>query len=156
VNLSLWRIVKQKHIATAMTGEGARLYGGRWNSVGQAVVYTPSSGVLAAMEMLVHLERTDLLAAFVLIEVVIPNRLIHSVDPSSLPEDWRESPAPPSLTLIGDDGLSEKRSVALRVPSAIVDVATNVLLNPQHPDFSKISILQPGPFAFDRRHFEKR
>lgn len=156
MNLSVWRIVKQKHIATAMTGEGARLYGGRWNSAGQAVVYTASSAALAAMEMLVHLERTELLAAYALIEVLVPNRLVHSIDPSLLPDHLRETPPPPSLRRIGDGWLNEKRSVALRVPSAIVDVDTNVLLNPQHPDISKITVQKARPFAFDRRLVKKR
>lgn len=50
-----WRIVKEKHAATAFSGEGARLYGGRWNSVGTSLVYTSGTKALAALESLVHL-----------------------------------------------------------------------------------------------------
>lgn len=106
--------------------------------------------------MLVHLEGPDLLASYVLMEIVIPNRLIKSVEAASLPDDWRETPAPVSLRRIGDDWLNGRRSVAIRVPSAIVDMETNVLLNPAHPDFDKLTVQAARPFAFDRRFPEQR
>ena len=59
--ISAWRIVKRKRARAAVTGEGARLYGGRWNSAGASIVYTAGSQSLAALEIVVHLDSSELL-----------------------------------------------------------------------------------------------
>jgi RES domain-containing protein len=151
VSLSAWRIVKRKLAAQAFTGEGARIYGGRWNSPGIRVVYTSQSRALAALEILVHLESEEVLEHYVMIEVRFDLELVTAVETSELPTDWQAEPAPLSLQSIGDAWVTATTSAVLQVPSAIIPGENNFLLNPAHPDFSKLAFGMPAPFPFDPR-----
>ena len=84
--VSAWRIVKQKHKRSALSGEGARRFGGRWNSPGVSVVYLAQSQALAALEMLVHLDAAELLRSYVIIEVGIDEVFHLARRPSALGE----------------------------------------------------------------------
>lgn len=147
----VWRIVKAKHAAEAFSGEGARLFGGRWNCPGLAVVYTAESRSLAALEMLVHLNSRSLLAEYVIGRAVVQEKWIESVRIGSLPSNWREFPALPDLRAIGNRWLHAGTSAVFQVPSAVVEGEFNFLLNPTHPDFHKIKIEEFQPFVFDKR-----
>jgi RES domain-containing protein len=149
--LTVWRIIKRKHAKTAFTGEGARLYGGRWNSPGVAVIYTAQSQSLAALEMLVHLDSSELLDQYVIFGVDVEGSLIRGVEASKLPRDWRADPSPPGLKAIGDEWVAAGSSAVLRVPSVLVAGESNFLINPRHSDFSKLRIGEPVPFRFDPR-----
>jgi RES domain-containing protein len=151
VSLSAWRIVKRKLAPEAFSGEGARLYAGRWNSPGVSVVYTAQSQALAALELLVHLENADLLYEYVLIEARFDSSLIIRLAKSELPKDWRASPPPRSARAIGDAWIAEEPSPVLELPSAVIPAESIFLLNPQHPGFSQIQIGEPFPFEFDFR-----
>jgi RES domain-containing protein len=146
-----WRIVKSRYAATAFDGEGARIHGGRWNSPGTAMVYTAQSRSLAVLEVLVHLQRTSVLASYSLIAARFDEDLVERLDRSALPPGWRESPPPPALQEIGDEWVQSRRSAVLEVPSAIVGEESNYLLNPAHPDFPRIVIEEPHPFDLDPR-----
>lgn len=151
---SAWRIVKAKHAARAFDGEGARLHGGRWTSVGRSAVYTSSTVALATLEMLVHLDSAAPFAAYVLFAVAIPEEKVSVIDPVTLPREWRASPAPQALRALGDRWLEEGRSAVLRVPSAVVGavaVEFNYLLNPAHADFHLITIGPKQPYDIDER-----
>jgi RES domain-containing protein len=151
LSITAWRIVKQRHTRVAFTGEGARRYGGRWNSKGVSVVYLAQSQSLAALEMLVHLDSGELLKYYVAIPLTFDARLVSSIDSSSLPKNWRAYPAPKRLQKIGDTWVSDGKSALLRVPSVIVPSESNFLLNPDHPDFDKLGIGAPLRFRFDPR-----
>ena len=146
-----WRITKRKHARNAFSGEGARQFGGRWNSPGVAVVYTAGSQSLAALEMLVHLESSELLQNYLLLPVQIEDRLIATLGREELPKHWRANPPPPKLREIGDAWTLSGKSVALRVPSAVVPAEYLYILNPRHPHFSALRIGEPVPFGFDPR-----
>ena len=148
MNLRAWRIVKAKHAATAFTGEGARLYGGRWNSAGVSLVYTSGSKALAALESLVHLN-PPVLFTYAAIPVEFDEALVEKA--AALPPGWRDSPAPPATRALGDLWAQEARSAVLELPSVIIPGECNYLLNPAHPGFQKIIIGRPEPFAFDPR-----
>lgn len=147
----VWRIVQRKFIKTAFTGEGARLFGGRWNSPGRAVIYTAQSQALAALELLVHLDSEKLLRHYLAIPVTVPPHLIERLLPSSLPKNWRAYPAPVSTRAIGDAWLARAASPVLQVPSVVIPSESNFLLNPAHPRFSKLRIGNAIPFHFDPR-----
>jgi RES domain-containing protein len=151
VRVSAWRIVKRKLAREAFNGEGARLYGGRWNSPGVSVVYTAQSQSLAALELLVHLENSDVLAEYVVIEARFDDSLITRIPKASLPQDWRASPPPASARAIGDTWIAEEPSAVLELPSAIIPAENIYLLNPQHRDFAQIEIGEPQAFEFDLR-----
>jgi len=144
-----WRIVKQKHAATAFTGEGAAKTGGRWNSRGVLVVYASGTRSLATLENLVHLN-PPLTFKYVAIPVKFDDALVEVFPVKNLPADWRTEPPPPSTKAIGDAWVKAARSAVLALPSVITG-DTNYLLNPAHPDFKKISIGKPEPFTFDPR-----
>lgn len=145
-----WRIVKQSRATAAFDGEGAWLFGGRWNSPGIRIVYTSASLSLAALETLVHLNPA-ITFKFVAIPVEFDDAQVEIVSVASLAADWTEEPPPPSTQQIGDQWARESRSAVLAVPSVIVPSEINYLFNPVHPDFPKITIGKPAPFPFDRR-----
>jgi RES domain-containing protein len=146
-----WRIVKAGHAAEAFSGEGARLYGGRWTSRGRRAVYVSGSAALAVLEVLVHLESPALLPAYVLIPLAIPDDAIRQLDVAELPSGWRDYPAPTRLQELGDAWLDAGVTPVLQVPSAIVPAEFNLVLNPAHPGFARIRIGKPRPYAFDPR-----
>lgn len=143
--------MKPSFIATAFDGEGAKLYGGRWNNKGTAVVYLSESLSLAAMELLVHIESNEILKNYITIPVHFDNKLIQTLNPVETPADWTAQPAPLSTKIIGDKWISEQSSVILEVPSVIVPSESNFLINPYHKDFKKLEIGSPQPFDFDHR-----
>ncbi len=148
----VWRICKKQHVKGAFTGEGARLYGGRWNHKGSAVVYCASSLALAALEVFVHVDPSELPDDLMSIPADLPEKMkVERLTPNKLPKSWRESVGPDVLKDIGTTWVQRGQTVALFVPSAIVPEEENVLFNPTHPDFAKIKLGLPRPFAFDPR-----
>lgn len=146
-----WRIVKTKYATQAFDGEGARLYGGRWNSPGVKMIYTSESLALAALEMLTQFGKSDLLASYSRCAVHFDDSLITSLDRSFLPDNWRVYPAPPELQLLGDTWVARGTSVVLEVPSVLIETESNYLINPTHPDFGSLTIEDAEPFVFDAR-----
>jgi RES domain-containing protein len=134
-----YRLIKKKWLDLAFDGEGARLYGGRWNSKGQPCVYLAASESLAMLEVMVHLEDYSLLRHYSLLEIPLPEASILHLPAKNLPADWRDEPAPPSTAGLGDGWLQSVQSLALAVPSVIVPRELNYLLNPSHPDFIRVA-----------------
>ncbi|MFM8878797.1 MAG: RES family NAD+ phosphorylase [Verrucomicrobiota bacterium] len=145
-----WRIVRESLGSTAFDGEGARLFGGRWNSRGTRMVYTSATLSLAALETLVHLN-PPVAFKYVAISIDFDEALVATVDAMDLPPDWNEEPPPPSAAEIGDRWVKESRSAVLELPSVIIPAETNYLINPAHSDFKRIHIGKPLPFSFDPR-----
>ena len=150
--LSLWRIVKARHAASAFDGEGARRHGGRWNPRGTPVVYLGGTLSLAALETFVHLAPEDARLAFVAIEVVVPDKLrVENLAAGKLPDNWRAEPPPHTTQALGLDWFKRGETALLRVSSIIVPRECNYLLNPRHPGFAKLKIQPPAPFGLDSR-----
>jgi RES domain-containing protein len=148
--LRVWRLSKAAF--SGFDGEGARLYGGRWNLAGTAVVYASESLALAALEMFVHLELEDMPADLVARWAELPDDLsTETVSAAGLPRSWRDCPAPEALGRRGSEWARRGRSAALRVPSAVVPQEWNVLLNPAHPEFPRIRVGRAEPFSYDPR-----
>ena len=151
MKLTGWRIVQSDRAKTAFDGEGARLYGGRWNHRGSALVYTASTMSLAVLEMLVHLPTPAILKRYITIPVEFDDSVCIPVDPNSLARNWRNNPALRATRDIGTDWVTRNASAVLAVPSAVIPAEWNFLLNPKHPDFGRISIGTPQPFKYDPR-----
>jgi RES domain-containing protein len=146
-----YRIAKRRHVLSAFSGEGARAYGGRWSNPGTPIVYAAQSRALAALEALAHFAGAERRIAFVIFEIDIPDALILALDVSTLPPDWR-SPEPRAATQdIGSDWQSIARSAALLVPSVLIPQEHCVLLNPEHPDATRVMVGYPQVFDFDNR-----
>ncbi len=149
-----WRIVTARFVDTAFTGEGARRYGGRWNSKGVSLVYTAESQALAVLEMLVQDE--PLRARYVLIPAHIPDDLaLDRITVDQLPPDWRRPEARGELQKRGADWVRGGASAVLAVPSAVILAETNYLLNPKHPDFARIGIGELQELMTDLRLLKK-
>lgn len=144
--MTLWRIVKASRASTAFDGEGARLNGGRWNSPGVSAVYLSATKSLALLEILVHLDPIDAPKRWIGFRATLQPDQIETV---KLPARWPVREA--RTQHIGDEWLKSRRSVALALPSVIVPEEYNYLLNPAHPDFTKIEFSSPLPFTLDLR-----
>jgi RES domain-containing protein len=151
--MRLWRICRAIHAAGAFSGEGARLFGGRWNRQGVRVVYTSPSLALAAVETFIHLEPNLRPHDLVSIEAVLPNEIsVEKLDLDSLPRKWHALEYD-SLRKLGGAWIVAGKTVALNAPSAAIRGEWNVLVNPAHPDFRRLKIEKPKPFEFDLRMF---
>jgi RES domain-containing protein len=151
MNVRACRIVKRQHAATAFTGDGSKIAGGRWSPSGVPMVYLSETTALAMLEVLVNTQSKALLANHVYFDVTFSETLVELMDIASLPADWRHSPPPDSLAVIGQLWVQRASSAVLRVPSAIVPHEWNYLLNPEHPDFMKIQIGPMQQIEFDPR-----
>ncbi len=150
--ISAWRVVKKSREGEAFSGEGARLYGGRWNHRGTAVVYVSDSLPLAALELFVHIGSAYKGMSFATFRVEVPSRVtIDSRAETELPKNWRREPPPDACKDIGTEWVKRSHAGVLRVPSAVVPAQHNYLLNVRHRDFKKLKIAQQTDFAFDPR-----
>src|SRR5579871_6497324 len=151
--MRFWRICRRRYMAEAASGEGARLFGGRWNSRGVRVVYASTSLALAAIETFVNLEPKLRPPDLVWVEIEIPEEIEASrLRVEDLPAKWFAS-RDDSLRHFGDEWVAAGETAVLMVPSAAIRGEWNVLLNPMHADFSRITMREPERFEFDLRMF---
>jgi RES domain-containing protein len=150
--MQMFRLCSSRYQATAFSGTGASLAGGRWNYRGESVVYLGGTLALTALECLVHFSNQTLPGDYVCLTVTVPKNIkIKTIDPTTLATEWWQEDPPVSTQALGSEWLQSKSSVLLRVPSAIIPTEFNYLLNPQHKDFSKVSIAPATEFRFDPR-----
>jgi RES domain-containing protein len=148
----LYRIVKEKWAESAFDGEGSRLYGGRWNSIGRSAVYVAASESLAILEILVHLKNTKVLESYVLFTLELDEADALVLENDDLPDNWNEEPAPLQTAEIGDQWLSSCSSLALAIPSVVVPREQNYVLNTKHPGYPKlIETAKKLEISFDTR-----
>ena len=152
----LYRLAKTAY-ARDMSGEGARIKGGRWSPPGIPVIHTSESAALAAMELLVHIGNPRFLpkgALSLIVYELAGNALLLDVPDADLPANWTAVPAPPELKAIGENWLAEERYLALCLPSAPMPFGTerNILVNPRHPDFNaQFRIVDIKSYDYDQR-----
>jgi RES domain-containing protein len=150
--MRVWRLTSARYADSAFDGEGSRLFGGRWNYEGVAVVYTAEHLSLAILEQLVHAGAHRKLAAQVVITADIPDDVsVEALSPDDLPKGWRTVSGHDGLRTIGREWVERAGSAVLSVPSAVVPRERNIVLNPRHADFERIEIGSPDPFDFDPR-----
>jgi RES domain-containing protein len=152
--IEAWRIAKSTDIRKAFSGEGSRLYGGRWNSKGIAIVYAAATRSLAMLEIFVQMRNTQQTVPsipYMLFPASFDERLIEELPSSSLPADWDLEPPTDSTKSIGDAWVSAASSPVLSVPSVLVPEERNYILNPGHDLFAKIQFGSPAPCKFDPR-----
>lgn len=149
--ITAWRIVGAEHADDIFSGEGARLFGGRWNKIGHRVVYTASSVSLATLELIVSTPRARLLSEFVIVSCSFPEVLVDDVDEKRLPVHWRDYPTPAEVQQIGNEWLLSGSSAVLSVPSAVTPEERNYLINPEHEHFRSVDAGPTRPFKIDLR-----
>lgn len=152
--MRVWRIVPKRRYSQAFTGEGARLYGGRWNPPGIRVVYSSATLSLAALEYFVHVSKETRPDDLVSISLEIQKNVrMEHISESKLPSNWRSYPAMDELKEIGRKWIKNGATAILTVPSAVIPQELNYLINPDHADFKKMKVGKPVPFNLDERMF---
>ncbi|MCJ8167213.1 RES family NAD+ phosphorylase [Pontibacter sp. E15-1] len=152
--MRVYRIEREKHLATTLKGIGAALTEGyRWNSLNTYLVYTSESRALATLEVSVHLDLSeDLPTDRYYVEIDIPDEVqTLELRTKDLPENWDAKPPSLETQYIGDDFVTSSSAAVLKVPSSIVPAEFNYLINPHHPDASKISVISKARLTFDNR-----
>lgn len=156
--MKVFRIERKKYLATSLTGiEASMSEGYRWNILNTRMIYTAQSRALATLEVSVHLDLSeDLPLDRFYIEIEIPDEItIQQVNLEDLPEDWNSKPPTLVTQTIGDDFINYNEAAILKVPSSIVPQEFNYLINPNHPDSSKIKVLTTTKMDFDSRFKNK-
>lgn len=151
--MRVYRLIRAPWVSQALTGEGARRYGSRWNPKGVPMVYTASTLSLAALETLVHFAIETSPLDYVALTIGVPDDAVERVVDKQLPPDWHTTPAPAACQELGARWAARAQSLGLAVPSAVVSSESNILLNPLHPDFPKVTLEKQEPFLFDSRLF---
>ncbi len=146
----VYRIALPEYIED-LSGTGAKLYGGRWNEQGTAVVYFASSRAMAIMELLVHLSGDDLDRDFSLAVFDVPDDKVGQVAIEDLPDHWKGYEAEPFLKAIGQRFVTDGSQLVLKVPSVLVEEENNILMNPNHEDADRVRLISKRVFKFDRR-----
>jgi len=151
--MEVFRISNTRFIQD-ITGTGARLAGGRWNFKGRAVLYTSESRALSNSEYLVGLNLTEVPANTSIATISIPDDSMEQINIEDLPKNWTENPAPIELADIASQWLDRGKTLCLRVPSAVVYRDWNIIINPAHPLFLKVKLINTEPYFFDERFFK--
>jgi RES domain-containing protein len=147
----IFRIAKTEYIDD-FTGEGARLFGGRWNLIGDPMLYFSENLSLSLLEIMVHVEFAELPVGYSFVEVDIPDKLIKPIQSLSfIKPKWNSEEAVKQLQMLGSSWLKRQENLALRVPSVVLGLENNVLINPAHKDFGKVKTIKKGALDFDPR-----
>lgn len=151
----VYRIAKEQY-ANDLSGEGARLNGGRWNNKGYSMIYTAENRSLATVEYLVHMPMSIVPGNIYITKIFIPDNIkIEVIEEKILPKNWATYPAPQALAELGSKWIKENKYLALKVPSVIVKGEWNILLTPNHQLFNKIKITEAEEYNFDDRLIRK-
>jgi RES domain-containing protein len=141
---------------SGLSGKGAGIAGGRWNSPGISMIYTSESRALCTAEVAVNLPLGIIPTGFEMISILIPDDIILTeIHEEDLPSGWKVFPLATLTQKIGDQFIIQGKYLVMRVPSAVVPGDFNYLINPRHPDFGRIEIIKREPYEFDERFFDR-
>ncbi len=152
--MEVYRLVRKKY-ALPLSGKGAALKGGRWNSPGFELIYTAENRSLAMAEVAVHLTLGTIPSDYLMLTIFIPDDLPYSkIFDSDLADGWKDFPHPAFTQKIGDRFIIEASHCLLFTPSAITQGDYNVLINPNHQGFKRVSVVKSEPFPMNKRVFK--
>lgn len=148
--MHIWRLARA--VYDPLDGEGARLYGGRWNRQGTPLVYTSDHLSLCVLEQLVHLDPEEVPDDLTAFRVEVPEELlVERVEAEDLPSGWDRVADHPECQRIGELWVKRESSPVLAVPSAVLPWEMNYLVNPHHPEANSIQVVKEEAFRFDKR-----
>jgi RES domain-containing protein len=151
--MEVFRLCREK-FAKPLSGKGAALGGGRWNSKGIELIYTAANRSLAMAEVAVHFTVATTPPDYVMMTIFLPDDLpVRKINIVDLPDEWNLFPYSSSTQKIGDEFVAKNKFCLLQVPSAVTWGDYNFLINPNYPGFSKIKILEIEKFPLDKRIF---
>lgn len=148
--MRVYRVSRTKY-AGDLKGEGAKLFGGRWNNKMIACLYTSESRALAVLEYTVNVNIDDIPLALSITTIEIPDRPIKFLNEPDLPGDWKSSPAPSSTKDFGSKLLLAAVEPVIKIPSSVIPAEFNYLLNPLHSDSKKFKVIDISDFIYDVR-----
>lgn len=148
--------IGRRRFARSLTGRGAELYPGRWNNELMPVLYCADSRALCALELLVHLDRSTVPADHTVTTLMVPDDAPILIPATGqLPQGWNNAMYSDAARAYGDRFIRSRTHLVLRVPSAVLPDEYNFLLNPLHPDMSRVKVVSVARFVFDPRLFKK-
>ena len=148
--MEVYHLGKTK-FANQLTGEGAKLHGGRWNFMGTPCIYTSESKALCVLEYVANVTADEMPSSLSITVYSLPDKSWKEFDRTNLPKNWFQIPAPEETKRWGTAHLIENKFLALKIPSVIISSEFNFLLNPLHADFRKVKIKEVHSFTFDTR-----
>ncbi len=153
--MTVYRIGKTKH-ADDLTGEGSRLFGGRWNHKLTPCIYTSESRALALLEYTVNINIEEIPRALSITSFEIPSIEIQLITEAELPGNWKQVPAPSSTKDFGTNLLKTpdpqgKLNPVFKIPSSVITEEYNYILNPLHADSKHFKIIAIRDFVYDVR-----
>lgn len=147
----VWRITSRRRVDSAFGGEGAAYSPGRWNHRGRRVVYASDTPALAALEILANAETASALEGRLAIRAALPDAAVYVLPAEDLPASWDANPIGSGTRDVGEAWRADGVFLALAVPSAVMPLQQNIVINPEHPDFQRLDVEDPIPIRFDRR-----
>lgn len=150
--MRVYRISKPAYVVHALSGQGAGLSPGRWNSIGVRLAYAAGSVALSMLEMLVHVDKEDVPVGLRLLSYELPDDAVQEL--LHLPSGWSDLPYSGVVRATGDQWIASGASLALRVPSAVARHEFNLLINPAHPRLDEVALVADEALALDDRLFE--
>jgi RES domain-containing protein len=154
--MKVYRIAKERYIKD-LSGEGARISGGRWNRKGTSVLYTAENRSLATVEYLVHLPIALIPKDTYIAELTVPDHIEYEqIEIEDLPPQWTVYPAPLVLAGIGEEWVRKGETLLLKVPSSVVRGEWNILINPKHRLLKEVELTNAEPYNFDERLLKQR
>lgn len=148
----VFRLSQEKY-KEDLSGIGAELHGGRWNSKGRRLIYTGESRALCTTEIAVHTPLGIIPVNYFLQTIDIPDSEILELDKTKLDSNWKAFPHVNSTKLIGNNFIDNSHALILKVPSAVIQDDYNFLINPSHKNFKKVKMISVEEFGFDKRLF---
>ena len=163
--MRVWRIYNhqapyvQKPDFDPLSGLGGLAHAARWNKPGHPIVYTAANASLATLEMVVHV-RPNLFGERTLLELELPkDTKLEKVSEQAFIQLLRNAPTgdlEAKTREYGNTWLRERRSLDLEVPSFVMLVERNYLLNPLHPEFGNVKVVRRELATLDPRLYGKR
>lgn len=152
----VWRIAKAR-FATDLSGQGAALFGGRWNHMEHRALYFGTTAAICALETFIHATEVPRFA-LKLVKLKLPDEpaLYWEPDNAELPKGWDAKPPDSPSMDFGTAWLEENRQLGLLLPSSVLRIERNLMLNPEHPAARQIEIVSVTDFSYDSRMFRPR
>ncbi len=151
--MKIYRLTKTNYI-NDLSGEGARLFGGRWNKKGIPLLYFSEHLSLCVLELLTRIDFEFLTSDYSFLEVEVPSSLILTLrKPEGISENWRSNPPISNTQDYGSIWIKNNKTLGLAVPSAVLPFESNILINPNHKQFSEVKIIRKSVLDIDSRVF---
>lgn len=147
-----FRLTSKKYL-NDISGKGAELHGGRWNSKGIRILYTSANIALCTAEVAVHLPLGILPENYILQHIEFPSKKVKVLNESDLPKNWNKFPYDSKSRIIGDQFIDNNKFLILKLPSAVVPGEYNYLINPFHNLFKEVKLIKTEDYDFDKRLF---